>query len=272
MDKCVCEKLFHTMRNCKQPITSNGIIHVHDGKYLMICRKKSLGYVDFISGKYSLVSVQHLRNLVDEMTMEEKRNIMEWTFVRLSNDLWGGGMVEQHAFEKFTTLKTGVLIEDKWVCLAALVEESQTKWETPEWGFPKGRRHVNESDLACALREYEEETGYSRKNVQLITNLMPYEEVFIGSNYKAYKHKYYVAFNVRKNPDTVVYCNEVSEMRLFTYEEAMEAIRPYNIERKNVLTRVDHMLKAFFSARAYNVTDELEDLRGISQKTQNVLA
>ena len=32
-------------------------------------------------------------------------------------------------------------------------------YESPEWGFPKGRRNMHESDLDCAKREFEEETG-----------------------------------------------------------------------------------------------------------------
>jgi 8-oxo-dGTP pyrophosphatase MutT (NUDIX family) len=202
--------------------------------------------MDFISGKYTLRSKRHLMNLIDEMTVREKRQILEWDFIRLSADLWGGGAVEHHAQEKFATLKAGVSVEGDMVRLEDLVTASPTRWETPEWGFPKGRRNVNESDLACALREYEEETGFSRKNVQLISNLLPYEEVFIGSNYKAYKHKYYVAFNLSATPETLVQCNEVSDMRLFTYEEAMQTIRPYNTERKQVLDKVHTMITTFF--------------------------
>ena len=47
----------HSLYQCKLPILSTGIIGVDYNskpiKYLMICRKDSLGYVDFIRGKYS---------------------------------------------------------------------------------------------------------------------------------------------------------------------------------------------------------------------------
>ena len=75
---------------------------------------------------------------------------------------------------------------------------------------------------------------------------MPYEEVFIGSNLKSYKHKYYVGFG-----DTPAKRHfqesEVSDMRWFTYAEALAVIRPYNNERKHVLVCVDKMLREFFS-------------------------
>ena len=35
-------------------------------KYLMICRKDSLGYVDFIRGKYSILDKQYLQNILIE--------------------------------------------------------------------------------------------------------------------------------------------------------------------------------------------------------------
>ena len=65
--------------------------------------------------------------------------------------------------------------------------------ETPEWGFPKGRRNYQERDLTCAIREFEEETGYDRNKLCIISNLIPFEEIFTGSNYKSYKHKYFLA-------------------------------------------------------------------------------
>ena len=47
-----CGKNGHLYHSCKKPITSSGIICFRKNKdnkfeYLMICRKDSLGYVDF---------------------------------------------------------------------------------------------------------------------------------------------------------------------------------------------------------------------------------
>ena len=38
---------------------------------------------------------------------------------------------------------------------------------------------------------------------------------------------------------------EVSKMEWKTYPEAMDLIRPYNLEKKEVLTRVDTMLEKY---------------------------
>jgi len=237
-----CGNLNHGYKYCKHPITSNGIIHVNkEGKYLMICRRKTLGYVDFLRGRYNVYSPTYIMNLVNEMTMGEKAFLLSHDFSELSADLWGTSHEDSFSREKFELLKRGPVPQN----LASLVAASNTAWETQEWGFPKGRRNANETELACALREYEEETGHSRQNLNLIHNLMPFEEIFMGSNYKAYKHKYYVGFSDAE-PTRHFQTSEVSAMKFFSYEEALAVIRPYNTERKQTLTNVHSMLTNFF--------------------------
>ena len=41
-------------------------------KYLCIRRKDSLGYVDFMRGKYKICFPLHINNLINEMTNKEK--------------------------------------------------------------------------------------------------------------------------------------------------------------------------------------------------------
>lgn len=38
---------------------------------------------------------------------------------------------------------------------------------------------------------------------------------------------------------------EVSDMKWFTYEEAMSKIRDYNLEKLDILTRVNNMLRDY---------------------------
>jgi len=249
MKKCTCG-VWHAYKHCKSPITSNGIINVNERmEYLMICRKKTLGYVDFIRGKYSITTPQHLCNLINEMTVQEKKDILTHPFLYLWEDLWGsssdGGIEETHSFERFAMITNGCIMENKRVTLAELIQESTTKWEEPEWGFPKGRRNQYESDMICALREYEEETGYDRKDLKLIKNIMPYEEIFIGSNYKSYKHKYFVGLSYNSSPIHGHQESEVSKVEWVRYEDALRRIRPYNVERKYVLGLVHSMIQEY---------------------------
>ena len=232
------------------PITSYGIIHYMNNKYLMICRRNSLGYTDFIRGKYSTKNIKHICNLIDEMTISEKQNILEKKFNVLWNNLWGthysdSSIEEINAEEKFNTMKQGFLIDNKHITLQQLIDESKTTWNSPEWGFPKGRRNSYESELNCALREYEEETGYDKHTIKIIKNVLPYEEIFMGSNYKSYIHKYFLG----KSDDLIIKHSfqetEVSDMKWVTFEEAMQIIRPYNVERLQILQYIHECWSMF---------------------------
>ena len=242
-----CGHAHHSYKYCKVPITSHGIIHVNASKkFLMICRRKTLGYVDFMRGRYNLQNPNYIMNLIDEMTIAEKQDLLTQDFTYLSADLWKTTHEDSFARDKFLQLREGVTVANTLVTLKSLVDASTTSWDSQEWGFPKGRRNANESDLTCALREYEEETGYDRHELNVIKNLLPYEEIFTGSNYKAYKHKYFLAFTEIAQPKRPFQYSEVSDLKWFSLEEALDIIRPYNVERKNVLCNVHKFLVEFF--------------------------
>ena len=74
--------------------------------------------------------------------------------------------------------------------------------------------------LDAAIREWEEETGYSRNDIKLVSNVLPYEEIFTGSNNKSYKHKYYIAiFNNNNTMPINFQKSEVSAAQWATLEE-----------------------------------------------------
>lgn len=251
-----CGKTGHAFHQCRFPITSIGIIafkNTKEGvKYLMIRRKDTLGYVDFMRGKYPINNKNYLNNIINEMTVEEKNNIVKKTFNELWKELWGENIGIQYRIEentskgKFDSLKVGITNGKQFFNLNTLVQESTTNWNETEWGFAKGRRNYQEKDISCALREFQEETGYSKNSINIIQNLVPFEEIFTGSNYKSYKHCYYVA-NISEDvhPMNDFQKSEVSKMEWFTIDEALRSIRPYNTEKISVLLRVDKIINKF---------------------------
>tara|TARA_B100000787_G_scaffold137400_1_gene106254 strand:- start:1352 stop:2179 length:828 start_codon:yes stop_codon:yes gene_type:complete len=252
-----CGKTGHAFHQCKHPITSIGVIAFREGKqgnkeYLMIRRKDTLGFVDFMRGKYHVHNKLYLLNIIDEMTNQEKQYLLEKSFDELWASLWGHNVgiqyrsEERTSREKMETLKYGVVSGGCKYSLASLIEESSTDWNEPEWGYPKGRRNYKENDMACALREFEEETGYSKKSMLIVNNIIPFEEVFTGSNYKSYKHRYYVGMIPNDvEPETHFQTSEVSLLAWKTYEEVLAALRPYNLEKKDVIWRVKELLDKY---------------------------
>lgn len=248
-----CGKKGHIFQNCKKPIISSGIISFSyfddELKYLLICRKDSLGFVDFVRGKYNLNNLNHVLNLIDEMTVKEKELLLTKSFDELWNYLWGNFVGNQYkgeekiSREKFNKLKEGFSTE---LSLKELLEKSKTVWLEPEWGFPKGRRNNLENDINCAVREYIEETGHERNYFKIIENILPYEEIFTGSNFKSYKHKYYLAYIGNNNINNNNYQkSEVSKIKWFTYEEIKKIIRPYSLEKLKIIQNVDKTLNNY---------------------------
>jgi len=77
----------------------------------------------------------------------------------------------------------------------------------------------------------------------MIDNLAPFDEIFMGSNFKSYKHTYFVSqIHDVKYKLQNYQRSEVADIGWYTYEECMDKIRDYNIERKNILARVNNIL------------------------------
>jgi hypothetical protein len=73
-----CGKPGHLFHQCKMPITSIGIVTFRINKnskmpeYLLIRRKETLGYIDFMRGKYSVYNKDYIMNMLKQMTNHEK--------------------------------------------------------------------------------------------------------------------------------------------------------------------------------------------------------
>jgi 8-oxo-dGTP pyrophosphatase MutT (NUDIX family) len=252
-----CGKVGHCFSSCIMPITSVGVIAFkiinNEIRYLMIQRTESFGFVEFVRGKYSIYNKTYIQTLIDEMTIYEKELIQTKPFKMLWEELWGEytGIQyrgeEQMSSDKFEQLKRGITIRNEYSFkLEDLLIASRSNWISTEWGFPKGRRNYMEKDLDCGFREFQEETGYDETDLIHVYNIVPYEEIFMGSNMKIYKNKYYVCnmqeHCIQKNNYQE---SEVKNIEWLSYDECMDIIRPYNIEKKNILTKINTVLNNY---------------------------
>jgi len=193
-----------------------------------------------------------------QMTVEEKQKLLENDFDSLWLELWGtsSSVLNQYkseevsSKEKFNLLKDGVYTKLGFYNMTQLIEESKkyyTSWDEPEWGFPKGRRNYQETDYECALREFSEETGYPAKKLKNVHNILPFEEIFTGSNYKSYKHKYYLMYMNYEHTEAVTnyQIDEVSQMMWKNYEECVSSMRTYNLEKIRLITNIHNAIKKY---------------------------
>lgn len=238
-----CGKQGHYFNICKLPITSLGVIVFrmvnNKYEYLMIRRKDTLGFIDFNRGKFIVTQKKCIMNMLIQMTSLEKESLL------LKYDQVKQGNVSG-VKDRIIELIQGVYKNNTFYDLKSLIHESNTiyNWTHPEWGFPKGRRNVNECDFDCAVREFTEETGYPSSILRNVNNIVPFEETFIGSNYNSYRHKYFLMF--MSFADSIkahtFQKSEVSCIDWFPFEKCIEIIRPYNLEKKKIIENVDSCL------------------------------
>ena len=87
-----CGKYGHIYRKCLSPIISYGIIIFkkidNKLKYLLVQRKDTLGFVEFMRGKYNLENINYIIRLFKIMTLNERNKILSYDFDILWNKLW----------------------------------------------------------------------------------------------------------------------------------------------------------------------------------------
>jgi 8-oxo-dGTP pyrophosphatase MutT (NUDIX family) len=260
-----CSQHGHTFSECKYPIISYGIIGYHrkypgppglykpgdDLRYLLVQRKDSIGFLDFVRGKYDQKTQKDkvLEVLVGEMTLEEKLKLLNCDFDKIWSDMWinKNSRIYKNDYEiakkKFNNIDIEHMIKSS-------IEE--TKWLETEFSIPKGRKNNQEYTIACAIREFSEETGLNRQNIRIINNYRPLEEIFYGSNGVVYKHVYYIAeINTDKIPDinfkNVLQAGEIKYINWFSYKEAMNVFRNYESTKRAVIHQVHKLLTNKFN-------------------------
>lgn len=212
-------------------------------KFLMIQRKHTLGFMEFIRGRYNIDNVDGIIFLFQQMTPTEIKKIKESTFDELWNDIWGSDNKSKPSYQneytiskdKFNKLQTG----NGHLGLNFYVDKVTPNWKFAEWGFPKGRRNIKEDSLPCAIREFKEETNYTDDDFIILDHIKPLEENLVGTNGINYKHIYYIGLAASDDiPDIDKNNNEIGDIDFLTYEDAINIIRQYHIEKQKILTQL----------------------------------
>ena len=219
------------------PVSPKGVL-----KVLLICRRDSLAFIEFVRGKYSTADPVYLTALFNGMTIAEQDRIRTLRFDGLWKSLWGTA-AHTHKADYDNSIRKYHQLD-----ILKLLGENPTTWTEPEWGFPKGRKNINETDLQCAMREFYEETNLARHTYSLLQNMKPIVESFVGSNDVSYCHKYAVAMcepnqAVALTPLNHDMCREIGQIGWFTIEEAIAKLRPENTTKRDILRRIEQLMR-----------------------------
>jgi len=226
--------------------TNSGPAALAGLQFLLVRRRDSLAFIEFVRGKYNLNEKEYLASLLQGMSQAEQTKLHTQTFDELWRSVWGDAAGTHRMDYEISERKYRQLAP----LLPALLAENPSPWSEPEWGFPKGRRNPYESDLAGATREFMEETGLKRGDFKVIQNVEPLVETFFGSNGVQYCHKYYIAFcsptqTVAVDASNPHMAREIGDIGWFTLEEALAKIRPESVEKRELVLKVGRILRNF---------------------------
>eukprot|EP00873_Tetraselmis_striata_P026956 jgi/Tetstr1/447220/TSEL_034657.t1 len=180
-------------------------------------------------GKYGLENRKYILSMFRMMTPDERALIRDNDFEHCWKYLWNNASRGKRWSEyeesrgRFNAIKAGYYIQNgettSFFGIRDIMRHCENVPYEPEWGFPKGRRNVNEPDMRTAFREFSEETGISTESIMLLSH-KPFDETFSGSNGVRYKHVYFVA-RIEDECVTRLCANELRDSRWVTFDEAV---------------------------------------------------
>ena len=248
-----CGNEGHLYKKCNEPLTSYGLIcykfneELNKYQIILIRRKYTIGYIEFLRGKYDINNHTYISKLINMMTSEEItniRNIYEFDKLRdmlgMSKRKVSYKLEYEQSKEKFNILKNTNQ-------LTKLLDQSTGQWVCQEWGLPKGRRKPKEMNIICGIREFYEETGLDETDISINMNIVPLEEIYTGINGVQYKHVYYFAQFIsdkklmlnNNNKDQFI---EISNIKWSSLEDAIKIIRPYYKEKISVIKKAFYII------------------------------
>lgn len=204
-------------------------------KFLMIQRKNSLGYLEFIRGRYDETNNQNINYIFEQMTQNEIHDILTKDFDFLWNDLWDVNNIKNKNHYKEYMTSRQKFYELK-LNKSDIINNLKPKYLYNEWGFPKGRRELYESDIICAIREFEEETNIKENMYNLLESCSKIKENLVGTNGINYLHNYFLAIlNTDKINNIDSTNREIGNIKVMSYNECIENIRPYHINKLKII-------------------------------------
>jgi hypothetical protein len=287
-----CNKRGHLYKKCCEPIISNGIIsfyienfdenlipllenYISENinknkkfiknhksnlfydkiKFLMVQRKHSLGYVEFIRGKYHIDNIKQIKYILEQMTPKELTDINNKSFDYLWNILWDNDPSSTTTIKNKHHYKEYVSSKQKFYELKIKYNNTlQSIYPTftfNEWGFPKGRREMYETDIVCAMREFEEETFYNENNYLILDDSNSIKENLIGTNGINYRHNYFLALlhnDHIKNMEN----KEIGDIKFLNINECLDFIRPYHEHKKFIIKKTHNLILNFLIENSNN--------------------
>jgi len=213
-------------------------------QFLMVQRKHSLGYLEFMRGRYTLENLDNLTYLIEQMTPNEISDIKNMDFDFLWNKLWDINNIKNKNHHKEYVQSKQKFYQIK-MNYPELIGNIKPLYDFNEWGFPKGRRDSYESDLVCAIREFEEETNLAESNYVVLDKCKSIRENLTGTNGIQYAHNYFLSI-INNNANSYDETNrEIGQTSVLNISECLEKIRPYHKNKIRIIKHIYMVINDF---------------------------
>jgi len=222
--------------------TSYGVIlfklNKNNNEILMINRKDSLCYIDFIRGKYKINDIKYIQILLNRMSIVEINNIKIKEYSELWKSLWN---IKTDDFNKNKEYKQSEKKFNKIKMIKDIFNNIKG-YSNSEWEFPKGKKNRNETNKEGACRELEEEINIKKNDYKLLNNIIPISEVIIAENEIKYKNIYYLGIcindnNIFINKDNKDQINEIKKVEFMNKEKGIDLIRDNNKNKIDIINK-----------------------------------
>jgi 8-oxo-dGTP pyrophosphatase MutT (NUDIX family) len=227
-------------------------------KFLLVRRKHSLNYIEFIRGSYETKDLKKLVNMFELMSPEEIKNIEIKNFDHIWNNLWKKTSKYKQYKKEYNKSKKlfNSLIKSK---LLDKLIEIKPIYEEPEWGLPKGRRNNYEKNIDCAMREFYEETHIENKDYIILKNIDTIHENYKGTNGINYRHIYYLSISKSENELINLKDNyEIGDVGWYSWNEIMIMIRPYYRSKLEIINKLFlFAMNIFIESNNKNIQNEI---------------
>lgn len=197
-------------------------------KVLLVKRKFSYGFSEFVLSNRAGKDKNALLKLLNDMTIEEKSAIytLDFEFIwkyagmkipDLTNNQYSSHIIKKNkipgvntdalnsyyynkmkveinhyeSYHKRKKYFENLYLQDKGIFLQNLIQESKDGGLI--WEIPKGRKGNNEADVNCAVREFEEETSIKSKDYRILFDIKKINVTNIIDSV-LYINNYFVAY------------------------------------------------------------------------------
>lgn len=169
------------------------------GMEILLVRKRyTYAFNKFVNGRYRSDNRNELISLFDDMTAEEKLDILSLNFTQIWYRIWLNNSQKMSSFYAAKSKFENAFVADGGAKLRSLMSRSK-KNGALVWEIPKGRKKSRiESDMQCGLREFTEETTVTKKQIKIFPDNAQYSYVSDGVKYTFIY--YYALAKVNVNP------------------------------------------------------------------------